>query len=221
MESENITANSQKRCIKCGNLFPATPQYFVQKKQGINGLGSYCKPCQRLYSQQWYQTHREQVLKKQSEYRKAHPEQYRRYSAAFRKRYPEKVRETNLRISSANREDRRERARRYSQEHPGYQKRWRENNRDKYHAKTHRRRSLELGASGSFTHLDIDIIRKNQRGKCWYCGTDLSKTGEHIDHRVPLSRGGSNWPENLVLTCPKCNLSKGSKLPHEWNGRLL
>jgi 5-methylcytosine-specific restriction endonuclease McrA len=41
---------------------------------------------------------------------------------------------------------------------------------------------------------------------------------------IPLDRGGSNGPENIVIACPECNHSKHNKLPHEWNGsggRLL
>jgi 5-methylcytosine-specific restriction endonuclease McrA len=45
----------------------------------------------------------------------------------------------------------------------------------------------------------------------------------HVDHVVPLVRGGSDDPSNLVIACVPCNLSKGDKLPHEWkrSGRLL
>jgi 5-methylcytosine-specific restriction endonuclease McrA len=45
-----------------------------------------------------------------------------------------------------------------------------------------------------------------------------------VDHVLPLSRGGSNGPENLQLLCPKCNLVKGSRHPDDWareNGLLF
>lgn len=31
----------------------------------------------------------------------------------------------------------------------------------------------------------------------------------HVDHDVPLTRGGSNGPENLCLSCSACNMRKG------------
>lgn len=49
---------------------------------------------------------------------------------------------------------------------------------------------------------------------CTYCGT---QDGEfHIDHVIPVSRGGTNEPQNLTTACQSCNLSKGSKLVSEW-----
>lgn len=37
-----------------------------------------------------------------------------------------------------------------------------------------------------------------------------------VDHVVPLSRGGADDAENIVISCPTCNLHKHNKLPHEW-----
>jgi 5-methylcytosine-specific restriction endonuclease McrA len=61
-----------------------------------------------------------------------------------------------------------------------------------------------------------------QRGKCHWCGEKVGRF-YHVDHVVPLSKGGSNGPENLVIACAFCNISKHDRLPHEWsgsNGRL-
>ena len=43
-------------------------------------------------------------------------------------------------------------------------------------------------------------------------------TDAHIDHILPLSRGGENVDDNAQLLCPYCNLSKGSKTMEEWKG---
>lgn len=48
--------------------------------------------------------------------------------------------------------------------------------------------------------------------RCAYCGTELNKTTVTRDHVIPLSRGGSNWPANLVPACRSCNNSKHAKV---------
>ena len=44
--------------------------------------------------------------------------------------------------------------------------------------------------------------------KCHYCGNPEHLT---IDHRLPISRGGSDDDDNLVACCKSCNSSKGTK----------
>jgi 5-methylcytosine-specific restriction endonuclease McrA len=44
--------------------------------------------------------------------------------------------------------------------------------------------------------------------KCKQCN---SIENIQIDHIIPLSKGGSDEPENLQLLCRKCNIRKGDK----------
>ena len=48
---------------------------------------------------------------------------------------------------------------------------------------------------------------------CFYCGGTEDLT---IDHKTPLSRGGSNELTNLVPACRSCNRNKGTKTAEEW-----
>lgn len=84
----------------------------------------------------------------------------------------------------------------------------------------HRRRAREANAQGTHTAQDLRILIEESRNRCWWCGKKI-KGKFHVDHRVPLARGGSNDITNLCVSCPKCNHSKGAKLPQEWSGRLL
>jgi 5-methylcytosine-specific restriction endonuclease McrA len=56
-------------------------------------------------------------------------------------------------------------------------------------------------------------------GRCGYCGMpvfwDIPKDVQ-IDHIVPLDRGGSNHPTNLIVSCPYCNLNKSDKFLEQW-----
>lgn len=57
---------------------------------------------------------------------------------------------------------------------------------------------------------------RQQRHRCYYCGAYLETPSVgHVDHVFPLARGGSNAEANLVLACPLCNQSKGSRTTGE------
>lgn len=58
------------------------------------------------------------------------------------------------------------------------------------------------------------IVLARDKGVCTYCG---SETKPHVDHIVPISRGGSNDFINLTTSCGPCNQSKGPKLLSEWH----
>lgn len=94
-------------------------------------------------------------------------------------------------------------------------RRWRRSNKDVRRALEHKRRAISRGAAGKFTAEDVAAIAQAQRHKCAYCRVSLRKA-KQIDHIIPLSRGGSNWPSNLQLLCSHCNQSKGAKLPEEF-----
>lgn len=49
--------------------------------------------------------------------------------------------------------------------------------------------------------------------KCAYCGASHNLTMEHV---MPVSKGGSTTPNNIVPACKSCNSSKGAKDMIEW-----
>ena len=55
---------------------------------------------------------------------------------------------------------------------------------------------------------------------CFYCGrpsgTGLPFSRLTLDHVLPVSKGGANAQNNLVLACKLCNRAKGDKLPEEF-----
>jgi 5-methylcytosine-specific restriction endonuclease McrA len=77
------------------------------------------------------------------------------------------------------------------------------------------RRARQLKAEGDYTPADVAKLRAEQDDRCVYCRVDLARKG-HVDHIIPLSKGGSNWPSNLQLLCRSCNSKKGAKHPDEF-----
>lgn len=55
---------------------------------------------------------------------------------------------------------------------------------------------------------------------CCYCGVVLTTESLSLDHRKPISRGGSWALENLTVVCLRCNHVKGC-LNHEEFGALM
>jgi 5-methylcytosine-specific restriction endonuclease McrA len=67
-------------------------------------------------------------------------------------------------------------------------------------------------------------LYKAHNGCCYYCnsrvlvfvnveGTRPKPNSATIDHFIPLSRGGVDHYDNLVLSCYRCNSSKGNTMP--------
>lgn len=50
--------------------------------------------------------------------------------------------------------------------------------------------------------------------RCVYCGA--SDVPLEKDHRVAVSRGGSDDPANLVPACKPCNVRKSASNPADW-----
>ena len=91
---------------------------------------------------------------------------------------------------------------------------------DSYNRTQGNKRRKSIASSGThFSYDDVGFLWNKQNGNCHYCHSSLKDYGWHIEHVIPLSRGGSNSSENIVLACVTCNLSKGSKTPSEWTGR--
>jgi 5-methylcytosine-specific restriction endonuclease McrA len=197
-----------KKCSKCGAVLPATEEhwevswYKVKDGTARTYLKSTCRDCRKAYQAEYYRKNRERKLR----YAREHQDKRTEYLRLWKKRNPDR-----MRVYEQNRGDRSEWWKKYHST-PEYRARERE--------RCHRRRARQSRASGSHTVADVQLIYKQQNGLCWWCGKPVGDD-YHIDHRIPLVRGGSNAPENLCISCPSCNMSKGSKMPGEWNGRLL
>ena len=104
-------------------------------------------------------------------------------------------------------------------------RRYRKENHEKIREHDHRRRALEMNAPGTFTASDIKLQVKAQTNKkgaliCWWCDKPIVSR-RSLDHRIPLSKGGSNDPGNIVIVHHACNSRKRDKMPWEYCGRLL
>ena len=104
--------------------------------------------------------------------------------------------------SRANPEMRRERYREWCRSNPEAKR-----------AADHRYRARKLQADGHFTGAQFAELCEFFGGCCFYCDERRPLTA---DHMMPLTRGGSNWIENIAPACRSCNSQKGDKTVDEY-----
>lgn len=57
----------------------------------------------------------------------------------------------------------------------------------------------------------FDILMRDLR-TCQYCGQRCPNVVLHVDHIIPVSKGGTNDDENLITACSACNFGKETKI---------
>lgn len=81
--------------------------------------------------------------------------------------------------------------------------------------KARRRVWVETNPGGvGVTSRDWINLVRHYRNLCAYCGGNTG--GIHMDHVIPVSRGGRHAIGNVLPACQACNLAKGAKLLAEW-----
>lgn len=77
------------------------------------------------------------------------------------------------------------------------------------------RRARSKNSSGKHKTADIKWLWDQQKGRCVFCLKLLEPKKFHVDHHIPLAKGGSNDRSNLRLLHKKCNLQKSARDPIE------
>lgn len=83
--------------------------------------------------------------------------------------------------------------------------------------KRQREQRLRVQRVGTLAANVRHALALERRGLCFYCG-EPAPDG-HVEHVIPLSRGGAQSVGNTVWACGPCNLGKGSLLLAEWSRR--
>ena len=145
----------------------------------------------RAYGREWMQRNADKARLAMRRWRARHPEEHRVENAAYYARHAERLKH---RIAD------------YHRANPAVVR-----------AKSHRHRALRRGAEGSFTPDEWIALLESHGRRCAYC------RGEgplEPDHRVALSRGGSNRIENILPACRRCNARKHRMSESEFRARL-
>lgn len=237
----NSISIPQKECTRCHRMLDATSENFAPQKGGRYGLYSRCRQCARELAKEFQQSeHGKEIrraydknpkrknylrnyycsdkAKEKEAERRQRPDR-QQYQAEYRSRDDVKVRQKELQNTPEAKQRiriREQSSHRIKQKHINNSK---PEQRIKSRARRDKRRIRVKNAGGHYTSSDIKAQLEAQENMCFYCGIRLFEDDYTIDHYVPLVRGGTNDPENIVLACHACNMSKGTSLESEWRER--
>lgn len=83
-------------------------------------------------------------------------------------------------------------------------------------------KAARLGVPGRVSTADLFGVlqaawdEEKKAYLCSYCGIEVDPEFCSFDHMLPYNRGGTNWPENLAVSCRDCNRDKFTKTPEEF-----
>lgn len=189
-----------RTCTKCGIEKPADRKHFSRDLRVRDGCKSVCKQCCVAYNLKWFRSdYKKDPAKRAAANRRcrlAKLDQYRATDRARQKRRGSRA-DAHREWSTRNRE--------HVRKHKA--------------ASEHKRRAVRRGCDEHHSPSDIEALLIAQAGLCFYCFAVLADY--HVDHFIPLSKGGGNTLSNLRIACPLCNMSKGPKLPWEWRPEMF
>ena len=202
-----------KECNCCKVTKPFSE--FGVKKSTKDGYYGFCRQCKAKKDKEYREANKDKLKDK---YIKKYKDNKEEILAKRRKQYneatPEEVKK------------RKEAKRIYSQNAPEEVKQRKKEYDKKYFASEagkittmksiHKRRAQKLSSEdGTVTSQALDKLKEEQNHQCKYCKCELdfsAKGQVHLDHVIPLSKGGAHSITNVVWSCAKCNLKKSDKL---------
>ena len=166
--------------------------------------------------------HKDEIAKRTADYSKAHGEDLSQYAAKWRKEHRKERAKCGAEYREAHRGERKIYAAGYYKSHKTERAQYLQEHRVERAAYNAKRRALKAGTLVNATPGQLaeikEIYRKAQEDdkvRCYLCGELIPMGHRHVDHILPLSKGGTSLPSNLAVACDKCNLSKQAKLPEE------
>lgn len=143
---------------------------------------------------------------------KNNPEKVRANGRAKAKRHRESGRRKDW--EDANRERLNEKSRRYYEENPARRqeaiKRWECKNPEKVRQRHRNAQARRRAASRAGENLKVEEVLRRSDGLCGICETPVDPSDFHIDHIIPLARGGAHSYANTQAAHPLCNQRKGA-----------
>jgi 5-methylcytosine-specific restriction endonuclease McrA len=190
----------------------------------------------RAYNREWRRKNPAKVRAMYRRWYALHGKRWRELNKAKRRRQQRKYyrKERRLRID----QQRARRRRHYWKNRDGINERrrmlWAKNpdlfrSRERNRYRRHRvsrvltqrnTQARRAGAKGEITPKQWLRLLRQHNFRCFYCNTVLTAKTRTLDHKIPLSRGGTNTINNVVPACRPCNNRKLRMTTEEFIARL-
>lgn len=193
-----------KKCPSCGEIKDICT--FYKNISRRDGFSVYCKDCIADSSKEYHLKNKEKCRKRLQEWRGKNKDYIKLRDKKYIKENPDIEFNKQQRYRENHKEKLFLKGKKYREEHKDYF----------YNKARERKLSQEKVSDGSVTLEFENYIYELQERKCAYCKCELQDSGKHLDHIIPISRGGLHTTNNVQWTCPTCNLSKNDKLEEDW-----
>lgn len=187
-------SSGTKHCARCGIWKPLSEFQRATSEAGQHGRQAYCRTC---------------GYEKNKEWRAQHPEGRKAIARRNYAKHAERYRAEKRNLTAEQRVKKNNDAKAY-----------RQRNKDKVRWWNKLRLHRQRGAGVMPDRWHFGWLLCHQDARCAYCGTLFAQEGFEIDHKTPLSRGGTNDEDNLQLVCATCNMKKGRKTDAEYRMQL-
>lgn len=188
------------------------------------GLRPECKACRKIATRKDYLKRKPKINEYGRAYQERNKEQVRKAQKLWRKRNRESIREKKAAYHRANPSRYVERNRLKRAVNPelanSYSRKWRLTHPEQRKVSLANNKLKRCKVKGACSSEQWIAKCKYHGWRCYLCATPLTAKATHMEHRKPLSRGGSHWPANLAPACQRCNLSKNNKTETEYRALL-
>lgn len=193
-----------KKCWNCKEI----KEYkdFYKNKSKNDGLSASCKDCTKKESKQYKKNNEEKI----KQYLKIHDKEIKEEKRKRYKENSEKINEQRKKYYKENKEQEKEKMKQYRNSEKGRE--------SKFKSNLKRRSFIQ---KDYFSSIERKGLLNRDKWKCQSCGikvhdrhTGIWNTPDkaHIDHIIPITKGGKSEPNNLQVLCRTCNLSKNNKI---------
>ncbi len=212
-----------KQCTKCKTIKDLSE--FYKLRLGKQGVSSWCKACTLKQKKEYHIKNNKDILKKKKDYHSENRDKliikskkYAEKNKHKRKEYDDKNRERNTKNKLEWREQNIVKSKEANKKYLSSTK----GKLAKANSQHKRRSIIKRQADGSLPQnigypltAELHNLLDRQDNRCNDCNTPISHTlnNIHLDHHVPLSKGGTHSIENIVWLCDKCNMTKSDTMP--------